>query len=211
MMFGKLKYIALGIIIGVTVIAAPSIASEIKEYMLYKADYKIIVNGQQYNNDELPILNYKGVTYTPLKAIGSLLNSDVQWNAEVGQVEIVKNVDIEKVAEVETNTPSSTPKPQSTIKIISNKNDPFEICEIDGNKYISIRTLRELCGEFWWKLREADDMTKYFTLHRSHQDSKENINPIYTLTNLLDVGISMYVQVEEYEQKIKPLITKTSQ
>ena len=88
----KLKYIALGIIIGATVIATPSIASEIKEYMLYKADYKIIVNGQPYSNDELPILNYKGVTYTPLKAIGTLLNSDVQWNAEAGQVEIGKKV-----------------------------------------------------------------------------------------------------------------------
>jgi hypothetical protein len=136
----KLKYITTGIIIGATVVATPSIASEIKEFLLYKADYKIVVNGKPYVSDELPILNYKGVTYTPLKAIGTLLNSDVQWNAEIGQVEIGKKV-VEKVETTPINSNQSTEKNEKpTNQFLLGVQQSKEISQYLENNFSNLKT-----------------------------------------------------------------------
>lgn len=107
----KLKYITLGIIIGATTIATPSIASEIKEYVLYKADYKLLVNNHAYENSDLPVLNWKGNSYVPLKAVGELLDADVTWNP-IGQVEIGKKV-VVSVDKDNQSINTSEPKKQN--------------------------------------------------------------------------------------------------
>ncbi len=84
----KIKNITLGIIIGLSIASTHTFAQDIKEYILSKVKYPIIVNGVEYVNDELPILNWNGNTYVPLRAVGDILDAKVEWNDELKRVEI---------------------------------------------------------------------------------------------------------------------------
>lgn len=91
------KNIIIGIAIGVSITSMPTFANTVKSYLLTKVSYPIIVNGEEYSDEELPVLNYQGSTYIPLRAVGDLLGSNVEWNGELGRVEIgegeVRNID----------------------------------------------------------------------------------------------------------------------
>jgi hypothetical protein len=87
----KIKHLFLGFVIGAVIFSTIPIKAAIEEYVLYKADYKIMVDGNEYADQELPILNYKGNTYIPLRKVSDLLGVKLNWNAELGQAEITKS------------------------------------------------------------------------------------------------------------------------
>lgn len=66
-------------------------ADSVKEFLLTKSNYPVYVNGEKYTNNDLPILNYEGTTYVPLKEVGNMLNISVKWNERSNQVEIGKS------------------------------------------------------------------------------------------------------------------------
>ena len=59
-----------------------------KEFVLKTVSYPILVNGETYVSEELPVLNYEGHTYIPMRAIGDVLGANVEWNQEAFQAEI---------------------------------------------------------------------------------------------------------------------------
>jgi hypothetical protein len=84
----KFRGFAIGLLVGgILMTALPTFAATMK-YMLVKATYPIYVNNTEYKSPQLPILNYAGNTYIPMKAIGELLGGTVQWNDELKRAEI---------------------------------------------------------------------------------------------------------------------------
>ncbi len=82
------KGMVLGIIIGaVLMLPISSFASSLTQYILVKAQYPIMVDDNLYEGD-LPILNYEGSTYVPLRTMSELLNVNIFWNETLKQVEI---------------------------------------------------------------------------------------------------------------------------
>lgn len=87
--FRKFRGFATGLLAGCLLMAAaPVMADTIKQYVLVKAAYPIQVNGTIYGNEALPVLNYEGSTYIPLRATGDLLGATVAWNPELKRAEI---------------------------------------------------------------------------------------------------------------------------
>jgi hypothetical protein len=84
----KIKTLAIGVAIGVSVTTLAPVFANVQEYILRKVSYPIIVNGEEYANDELPALNLNGSTYIPLRAVGDVLDAKVEWNEELRRVEI---------------------------------------------------------------------------------------------------------------------------
>jgi hypothetical protein len=83
-----MKGLILGIIIGaVLMLPVSSFASSLTQYILVKAQYPIMVDDNLYEGD-LPILNYDGSTYVPLRTLSDLLNVNIFWNETLRQVEI---------------------------------------------------------------------------------------------------------------------------
>lgn len=69
-------------------LAVPTFADTVKQYVLVKAGYPVYVNGQEYASGEQPILNYQGNTYVPMRSVGDILGADVRWNSELKRSEI---------------------------------------------------------------------------------------------------------------------------
>lgn len=82
------KNFAVGVLVGaLLMVSAYAGAAAVNEYLLIKADYPIYVDGELYESN-LPVLNYQGNTYAPLRAVSELLNVKIFWNAELHRVEI---------------------------------------------------------------------------------------------------------------------------
>jgi hypothetical protein len=54
-------------------------------YTVYKNTFPIVVNGQEYTSD-LPILNFQGRTYVPLKIVGDMLGASVKFDEQANKV-----------------------------------------------------------------------------------------------------------------------------
>jgi hypothetical protein len=85
----SLRTFAAGLLAGGLLMAAiPAVASSVQQYVLTKAAYPIVVNGSELNNPELPVLNYEGNTYIPMRAVGEVLGAEVSWNEALKRAEI---------------------------------------------------------------------------------------------------------------------------
>lgn len=83
------KSFAIGLIVGAMLMATvPALAAAVKQYVLVDASYPVYVNGSAYTNKELPVLNYDGNTYIPMKAVGDMLGASVSWNDAQKRAEI---------------------------------------------------------------------------------------------------------------------------
>jgi hypothetical protein len=84
----KIKTLSIGIAIGVSISTLTPTFATVQQYILTRITYPIVVSGEKYANDELPVLNLNGSTYIPLRAVGDILNAKVEWNEELRRVEI---------------------------------------------------------------------------------------------------------------------------
>lgn len=69
-------------------VSLPSLADTVKQYLTVEAEYTVMVNDVIYYNPDLPILNYEGSTYIPMRDVGEVLGADVSWNNELRRAEI---------------------------------------------------------------------------------------------------------------------------
>ncbi len=60
-----------------------------KKYDAVDAGFKVYVDGKEFVSEKLPVV-VDDRTYLPLKAMGNLLGVSVQWNEEIGRVEVTK-------------------------------------------------------------------------------------------------------------------------
>lgn len=104
---GFLRKVVIGIIVGFMLSMSTVVfGADIKEYILKKVEYPILVNGIEYIDEELPALNYEGNTYVPLRAVGDILGVGVHWNDELNRAEIGENT-IEEVVEEQVDEENS--------------------------------------------------------------------------------------------------------
>jgi hypothetical protein len=85
----KYRNFTIGLLVGcLLMITATSFAETAKKYILQDPSYPIYVNGLAYESEDLPVMNYEGNTYIPMKAVGDILGASVAWNEELRRAEI---------------------------------------------------------------------------------------------------------------------------
>lgn len=102
-----MKKFIIGIIVGIIIATTTSAyADSVKQFILTKVSYPLIVKGKVYDSASLPLLNFNGNTYVPLKAVGDLLGVTVNWNEKLNRVEIGHPVTVNETTK--SNTVSNT-------------------------------------------------------------------------------------------------------
>jgi hypothetical protein len=128
------KFIS-GFIVAALLFTFLPIKAAVEQFICTKADYKVAINGKDYSHPDLPILNYKGNTYAPLRSMLQAAGMDVTWNAAT------------KKAEVSTKESEGSKVPETAEKI---KQTPDGITDIDtweGKQYIGFIYIRNKIRE----------------------------------------------------------------
>lgn len=102
-----MKKMLTGIIIGVLLMSVMPVKAAIEEFILYKADYSLVIQNTEYADEELPLLNYKGNTYAPVRSVFEAAGLNVNWNAEMKQAVVT-------VPTVPITEPQTTPQAEPT-------------------------------------------------------------------------------------------------
>jgi hypothetical protein len=126
----KIKTLSLGIALGISISTLTPIFATVQNYILTKVNYPIVVNNVEYIDDKLPILNYEGRTYIPLRAVGDILNANVEWNEELFRVEIGKLDKIETIVYNNDNIKlnyKEEVKMENEVIVTKNENGKFNI------------------------------------------------------------------------------------
>lgn len=159
-----MKKFILGVIVGAMLFSIIPISATIEEYICYKADYKVMINGEEYISEDLPVLNYKGNTYAPFRSILEKAGLEVAWNAELGQAEVssptsAQNNNVEEeTMSIEYDSITGLPVGAEVIEYKRWKN----AVNYNGNIYLSNVDL--ISEEIWVR---PDDETHKFIIERN--------------------------------------------
>ena len=136
-----MKKLIAGILIGA--VTASTVTYALDTYFAYKADFKIMLNGEEFKSSDVPV-TINDRTYLPLRAIGEALNVPVNWNEEKYQVEIGS----EDSATDKNQYSRTNPAPLNTMQTYTKKGT-------DGYS-INIKILETIRGdEALKKIKEA--------------------------------------------------------
>jgi hypothetical protein len=189
----KMAYTILGFIVGVSL--SSGFANDIKTFILSEINYKIMVNDVEYNDDQLPPLNYMGSTYVPLKKIGDLLNGNVKWNSELNRVEIGEAVNVvNKITDenndgivAKTNVTNENDNMSNSTPVVKEKEIKYsKTHSISLSDYPEIVSqyvlLRSVYDQYTTNNKTFDGMIKNYGEYRMFQLFKVVRNPYsYTL------------------------------
>lgn len=64
-MLKKHKQLIIGFLLGALLFSVVPVGATIGEYILKKSTAKLMVDGKEFANKDLPVLNYKGYNYIP--------------------------------------------------------------------------------------------------------------------------------------------------
>jgi hypothetical protein len=133
-----MKRFVAGIVIGSALAISTSVfADSIEQYILTKVNYPLVVKGKEYANADLPVLNYQGNTYVPLKAIGDVLGTKVNWNDQLKRVEIGNNEVSNQGTSVsnENNATSISPLTGYTL-VVKIKGDIYLLRDVKSSQHL---------------------------------------------------------------------------
>jgi hypothetical protein len=102
------KQTIVAFLLGAVLFSAIPVKAAIEEFILYKADYKLVINGVEFNDPDVPLMNYKGYTVGSVRKILEAAGIPITWNAKLGQAEVTSNPTSVKFNIEEENTVTAT-------------------------------------------------------------------------------------------------------
>lgn len=174
-----MKKFILGFLVGSLLFATIPVHAAIQEYVAHKADYRVVVNGKEYDNPDLPILNYKGNTYAPFRSILEAAGLSVNWNNELRQAEV-------------TNKESEAGNMNTIEK------DGYKLLVENGIEYIAIVDIA----------LKYDGKGYYFPYDKDTQKTSLAFNgqKLLDITISKISGSKAYIEYAYYKNTILPLI-----
>lgn len=141
----KMKKFISGILVGVTLTSGIAFAAT---HIAEDVTFKIFVNGKEFTS--APAMAINGSTYLPLRAVGEALSIPVNWNSDLGQVEIGNSAPVADANQYSV----SNPAPLNTVQTYSKNDDWYK----EDNYSASVRVLDVIRGKSAWDILYKDNM-----------------------------------------------------
>lgn len=196
-MFKKHKQLITGFILGAIVFGTMPVQAKVQEYLLQKSTAKVMVDGKEFTNKDLPVLNYKNSNYIPMATFREICNNigvGFEWVGESREVQIStgRNTQVQPIKE---NT-----------SLIEVEKDGYKIGVVDGVEYI---TLREAGGKFhdqgyWFNYTQETNNIRFSYTDDWRDESKEDILLDEVKLTVFE-GIS-YMEYSYFKENILQLI-----
>ncbi|MGJ0847414.1 hypothetical protein ACR77J_12055 [Tissierella praeacuta] len=138
-MFKKYKQLIIGFLLGALLFSIVPVSATIQEYLLQKSSAKLIVNGKEFSNKDLPVLNHKGYNYIPAATFREVCNTigvSFEWVGGKNEIQI----DTNKKPIVET---IEKPVGERKVNNVTEKieKDGYSLLVVDGVEYIGLREI----------------------------------------------------------------------
>jgi hypothetical protein len=187
----KIKILSLGVALGISISTFTTTFATVKQYILREVGYPIMVNGEEYIDDELPVLGLNGRTYVPLRAFGDILDVEVEWNDELKRVEIGEIIIDDKKEE----------------KVMSEKANIYK--DINGDLYIELNSKdTTITIDTIFQYTDLDSLTHLFFNNQMYY--RHNI--IYDMLNTKGYNLIYNKEGDSYiERKIDDNYTELIQ
>lgn len=131
-MFKKNKQLIIGFLLGALIFGVVPVGATVQDYLLKKSSAKLMVDGKEFANKDLPVLNYQGYNYIPAATFREICNRigvGFEWVGEKNEIQIST---IKNSIERESGTES---KNDSTINM---QKDGLQLMVVDEVEYLTI-------------------------------------------------------------------------
>lgn len=192
-MFKRYGQFLIGFLVGALLFATIPVGAAVQEYILTKSETKIIVDGTEFADDSLPILNYKGYNYIPaavFKGICAKLGLSFEWVGEKKEIQI-------QTGKGEKSMATIVKQPTVTYETIG------------GKEYINIEEVKAYCKDmygykFGVGFGKNGPVWANITSREGYEDAikKYGSRAIMSDEGLLNYGIMVELPVELINDKI---------
>lgn len=172
------KFLA-GLIVGALLFSIIPVGAAVQEYVLQKSSAKLVVNGAEYANKDLPVLNYKGYNYMPADAFRGIcetIGAGFKWDNSKKEVQI----------EVAGQAPVK--EDDKVSETITQTRDGLRVIELDGELYSDA-----LCSRGNELFRPNSKRPIYYAM----QLISDKNDGIYTFARLKKITCSEYIIDDE--------------
>ncbi len=130
--------------------------SQLEEFILYRSECRLNIDGEFYDNEELPLLNYKGQTYIPSDAFEKICNQvgvDFNWISELKQIQV----------EIGDKIPTLPVKEEPTVSEPYIDENGINVSVFDGVEYVSIFQVRQVIDNY------LKDIPHFYTFDKENK------------------------------------------
>lgn len=171
-MFKKHKQLIIGFVLGVLLFSIVPVSATVQEYLLQKSSAKLMVDGIEFSNKELPVLNYKGYNYLPaatFREICDKIGVGFEWVGEKKEIQI------------ETGTKNNTAisnKEQSLTQATTYKKDGFDILTHNNKEYVAYVDIKNKLPDGYKFDYEPGKNIIFIATYERDKDGRDTIKSI---------------------------------
>ena len=171
-MFKKHKQLIIGFVLGALLFSIVPVSATVQEYLLQKSSAKLIVDGMEFANKELPVLNYKGYNYLPAATFREVCNKigiGSEWIGEKNAIQI------------DTSTKSNTAiadREQNSIQVTTYQKDSFDILNYNNKEYIAYIDIKDKLPDGYKFDYEPGKNIIFIATYERDKDGRDTIKSI---------------------------------
>jgi hypothetical protein len=205
----NMKKFIMGFVLGAFLFSIMPVSAAIEEYILYRSEASITINGTKSINPNLPILNYNGYNYIPAKLfqeICAIIGVDFKWVGDIKQIQLNTNI-----------TPPTTSTGGNTVSTATNKTyikDGLEVTLYNSIEYVKPRDIRDqfITGEpnpgkhfpkfeFDFSVNENTDTLRLYKIEDGIQTT------LIESISMMKIAGRGYIEYSYYINTIQPLVS----
>lgn len=194
-MFKKYKQLIIGFILGALVFGIIPVSAVVQDYILKKSETKLMVDGKEFANKELPVLIYKGYNYIPaatFREICDTIGVGFEWVGEKNEIQINTNR-------------SMTIKETKVKDMIDIEKDGYKLFVVDGVEYILPREIFEKHIDQGYDFRFIPETKELYFYHTNNlRNGDEEILLRNIETHIFQN--KSYIEYNYFKENILPLI-----